>query len=247
MMLYRCVHCRPHYQWYGKVNRKTSWFFPGLFDSGAGAGDTASMHLPVYKMNFPRKNPMKMAAMTTRREGREAVVASRPRRLVEFDVMWSERGTFLILIISSCKTKEIIFRAFRSRVTKYFLSFILLYKTQTVGFSVVLFINTLELNHNISSYYEYYFSTQPTFSCRFSSASLLISACSLLHLSCTFFTSVSSSEALAGTVDAVESAFAEFIMGAALVASTSFCPTRRGREPLKWNPACPELSREVSL
>lgn len=66
-------------------------------------GDTAGMHLPVYKMNFPRKNPMKMAAMTTRREGREAALASRPRRLVEFDVMWSERGTFLILIVSSCE------------------------------------------------------------------------------------------------------------------------------------------------
>lgn len=66
-------------------------------------GDTAGMHLPVYKMNFPRKNPMKMAAMTTRREGKEAVVASLPRRLVEFDVMWSERGTFLILRPSSCK------------------------------------------------------------------------------------------------------------------------------------------------
>lgn len=75
--------------------------FPGLFDSGAGVGDTAGMHLPVYKMNFPRKNPMKMAAMTTRSEGREAVVASRPRRLVEFDVMWSERGTFLIITTSS--------------------------------------------------------------------------------------------------------------------------------------------------
>lgn len=45
------------------------------------------MHLPVYKMNFPRKNPIKMAAMTTRREGREAELASRPRRLVEFVVM----------------------------------------------------------------------------------------------------------------------------------------------------------------
>lgn len=67
-----------------------------------GRGDTAGMHLPVYKMNFPRKNPMKMAAMTTRREGREAVLASRPRRLVEFDVMWSERGVFLILMPSSC-------------------------------------------------------------------------------------------------------------------------------------------------
>lgn len=77
---------------------------PGLFQFGArGGGDTAGMHLPVYKMNFPRKNPMKMAAMTTRREGREAALASRPRRLVEFDVMWSERGTFLILIVSSCK------------------------------------------------------------------------------------------------------------------------------------------------
>ena len=59
------------------------------------------MHRPVNKMNFPRKNPMKMAAMTTRREGREVVLASRPRRLVEFDVMWSERGTFLILRPSS--------------------------------------------------------------------------------------------------------------------------------------------------
>lgn len=77
--------------------------FSRPFDSGAGAGDTAGMHLPVYKMNFPRKNPMKMAAMTTRREGREGVPASRPRRLVEFDVMWSWRGTFLILIPSSCK------------------------------------------------------------------------------------------------------------------------------------------------
>lgn len=70
------------------------------------AGDTAGMHLPVYKMNFPRKNPMKMAAMTTRREGREVVLASRPRRLVEFDVMWSERGTFLILRPSSCSRAE---------------------------------------------------------------------------------------------------------------------------------------------
>jgi len=60
------------------------------------------MHLPAYKMNFPRKNPMKMAAMMTRREGREAVLASRPRRLVEFEVMWSERGIFLILMPSSC-------------------------------------------------------------------------------------------------------------------------------------------------
>lgn len=52
-----------------------------------GGGPQLSMHLPVYKMNFPRKNPMKMAAMTTRREGREAEPASRPSRLVEFVVM----------------------------------------------------------------------------------------------------------------------------------------------------------------
>lgn len=64
-------------------------------------GDTAGMRLPVYKMNFPRKNPMKMAAMTTRREGSEAVLVSRPRKVVAFDVMWSERGAFLILIPSS--------------------------------------------------------------------------------------------------------------------------------------------------
>lgn len=61
------------------------------------------MRLPVYKMNFPRKNPMKMAAMTTRREGREAALVSRARREVEFDVMWSERGAFLIRIPSSCE------------------------------------------------------------------------------------------------------------------------------------------------
>lgn len=62
---------------------------PGLFHSGVrvGGGAQLSMHLPVYKMNFPRKNPMKIAAMTTRREGREAELASRPRRLVEFVVM----------------------------------------------------------------------------------------------------------------------------------------------------------------
>lgn len=67
--------------------KKDVLVLPGLFYSGAGTRDTVGMHLPVYKMNFPRKNPMKMAAMTTRREGKEAAVASRPRRLVEFDVM----------------------------------------------------------------------------------------------------------------------------------------------------------------
>lgn len=103
MMLYRCVHCRPHYQWYGKVNRKTSRLFQACFILDWGERDTAAMHLPVYKMNFPRKNPMKMAAMTTRREGREVELASRPRRLVEFVATWSERGTFLILTVSSCK------------------------------------------------------------------------------------------------------------------------------------------------
>lgn len=61
---------------------------PGLFHSGVRVGGAQlSMHLPVYKMNFPRKNPMKMAAMTTRREGREAELASLPRRLLEFVVM----------------------------------------------------------------------------------------------------------------------------------------------------------------
>lgn len=79
--------------------------FPGLFDSGAGLGDTAGMRLPVYKMNFPRKNPMKIAAMTTRREGREAALVSRPRRLVEFVVTCSMRGAFLILI-PSCERKS---------------------------------------------------------------------------------------------------------------------------------------------
>lgn len=75
---------------------------PGRWGWGEGGEGTTGMHLPVYRMNFPRKNPMKMAAMTTRREGREAVLASRPSRVVEFDVMWSERGIFLILMPSSC-------------------------------------------------------------------------------------------------------------------------------------------------
>lgn len=80
-----------------------SFFFSFyFFNSRAEAWDTAGMLLPVYKMNFPMKNPMKMAAMTTRRDGREAVLASRPSRLVEFGVMWSERGIFLILKPSSC-------------------------------------------------------------------------------------------------------------------------------------------------
>lgn len=85
-----------------KSTQRLLGFSRPVFIPEPGRGDTAGMHLPVYKMNFPRKNPMKMAAMTTRREGREAVLASRPRRLVEFDVMWSERGIFLILIPSSC-------------------------------------------------------------------------------------------------------------------------------------------------
>lgn len=60
---------------------------PAPFHSGVRVGGPQPrMHLPVYNMNFPRKNPMKMAAMTTRREGREAGLASRPRRLVEFVV-----------------------------------------------------------------------------------------------------------------------------------------------------------------
>lgn len=61
-------------------------------------GGTPDMHVPVYKMNFPKKKPMKIAAMTTRREGKKAV---------EFDVMWSGGGIFRILTQSSCKeTKQ---------------------------------------------------------------------------------------------------------------------------------------------
>ena len=99
--------------------------------------------------------------------------------------------------------------------------------------------------NNMSSCYKCYSSTRLTFSCRFSSTSLLMSDWSLLHFSCTFFISGSSCGAAAGTEAAVGSAFTEFITGAALVASTSFCQT--GREAVKSTPACPELSREVSL
>jgi hypothetical protein len=36
----------------------------------------STLHALLYKMNFPRKNPMKMAAITTRREGRGLVTLS---------------------------------------------------------------------------------------------------------------------------------------------------------------------------
>lgn len=65
---------------------------------GGGRG-TPNMHVPVYKMNFPKKKPMKIAAMTTRREGRKAV---------EFDIMWSGGGIFLILTPSSCKETKVV-------------------------------------------------------------------------------------------------------------------------------------------
>lgn len=68
-----------------------------------------------------------------------------------------------------------------------------------------------------------------TFSCRFSSASLSISACCLLHFSRSFFNSPSSSGAETGAGAAEASAFVEFMAeecnAAALVASASFCST----------------------
>lgn len=53
-----------------------------------------------YKMNFPRKNPMKMAAITTRSEGRELEPLSLRAKAVG-DPDLSECATFLSLKPSS--------------------------------------------------------------------------------------------------------------------------------------------------
>lgn len=54
----------------------------------------STLHASLYKMNFPRKNPMKMAAMTTRSEGRGLVTFSL-KDTAEVDPGLSECATFL--------------------------------------------------------------------------------------------------------------------------------------------------------
>lgn len=56
----------------------------------------------IYKMNFPRKNPMKMAAMTTSSEGRELALCCLLIMPPEFDTMLSGRRAFRCLRPSSC-------------------------------------------------------------------------------------------------------------------------------------------------
>lgn len=60
----------------------------------------STLHASLYKMNFPRKNPMKMAAITTRREGRGLVTLSL-KDTAEVDPGLSECATFLSLRPSS--------------------------------------------------------------------------------------------------------------------------------------------------
>lgn len=60
----------------------------------------ASLTHSFYKMNFPRKNPMKMAAITTRSEGRELEPLSLRAKAVG-DPDLSECATFLSLKPSS--------------------------------------------------------------------------------------------------------------------------------------------------
>ena len=62
----------------------------------------STLHASLYKMNFPRKNPMKMAAITTRSEGRGLVTLSL-KDAVEVDPGLSECATFLSLKPSSLK------------------------------------------------------------------------------------------------------------------------------------------------
>lgn len=62
----------------------------------------STLHASLYKMNFPRKNPMKMAAITTRSEGRGLVTLSL-KDAVEGDPGLSECATFLSLKPSSQK------------------------------------------------------------------------------------------------------------------------------------------------
>lgn len=60
----------------------------------------STLHASLYKMNFPRKNPMKMAAITTRREGRGLATLSL-KDAAEVDPGLSECATFLSLKPSS--------------------------------------------------------------------------------------------------------------------------------------------------
>lgn len=60
----------------------------------------------TYRMNLPRKKPIKTAAMTTRSDGRELAVASRPIRELELEAVCSDRWTFLNLEPSSWTETE---------------------------------------------------------------------------------------------------------------------------------------------
>lgn len=64
----------------------------------------STLHASIYKMNFPRKNPMKMAAITTRSEGRGLVTLSL-KEAAEVDPGLSECATFLSLKPSSLRCR----------------------------------------------------------------------------------------------------------------------------------------------
>lgn len=64
----------------------------------------STLHASLYKMNFPRKNPMKMAAITTRREGRGLATLSL-KDAAEVDPGLSECATFLSLKPSSLRCR----------------------------------------------------------------------------------------------------------------------------------------------
>lgn len=49
-----------------------------------------------YNTNFPKKTPIKMAAMTTSSEGRDLVLVSFLTMPAVFETMFSERWAFLI-------------------------------------------------------------------------------------------------------------------------------------------------------
>lgn len=81
---------------------ESTWFrLPDHPPPQAQRGATPNPNPPHYKMNFPRKNPMKMAAMTTSRDGRELEPWSLPARMAELGMALSALGALRILKPSS--------------------------------------------------------------------------------------------------------------------------------------------------
>lgn len=75
------------------LNDKNTRFAPQTQKILEGAGQNT--HLS-YNTNFPKKNPMKIAAITTSSEGSDLELVSFLTMAAVFETMFSERWTFLI-------------------------------------------------------------------------------------------------------------------------------------------------------